>query len=315
MSALSACVYAPTPLLSVTIEAGPADVAEVHVHAAGQGFWIGRMAAILGLDVTLCGVFGGELGSIIESLIEGEGIGVRGIHTLGDNGSYVHDRRGGQRQVIVEVAPAALTRHEVDDLLSTSLAAAITSDVAVLGGPHGDEVIAPETYTRLAADIRAMNVPVVADLSGPCMCAALAGGIDVLKVSHEDLVDDGRVKSKDSKVLVEAMKTLMAEGARTVVVSRAGDPALALIDGDLWEVVAPPIHSVDPHGAGDSMTAGIAAALAAGESVTSALQLGAAAGAANVTRRGLATGQRDLVEELTGQVQVRRLKNPGESDR
>jgi 1-phosphofructokinase len=88
---------------------------------------------------------------------------------------------------------------------------------------HSPEVIAPETYTRLAADIRAMSVPVVADLSGPSMCGALAGGLDLLKVSYQDLLD-GRVTSNDSKVLAEAMEALMAEGARTVVVSPAGDP-------------------------------------------------------------------------------------------
>jgi 1-phosphofructokinase len=56
------------------------------------------------------------------------------------------------------------------------------------------------------------------------------------------------------------------------------------------------------------MTAGIAAALAAGESAVSALQLGVAAGAANVTRRGLATAQRDLIEKLVGQERICRLK-------
>jgi fructose-1-phosphate kinase PfkB-like protein len=40
----------------------------------------------------------------------------------------------------------------------------------------------------------------------------------------------------------------------------------------------------------------------------SALQLGVAAGAANVTRRGLATAQRDLIEKLVGQVRICRLK-------
>jgi len=37
-------IFGPDPLLSVTIEArGQRD--EVHVHAAGQGVWVARMAS------------------------------------------------------------------------------------------------------------------------------------------------------------------------------------------------------------------------------------------------------------------------------
>ncbi|MFE7421746.1 1-phosphofructokinase family hexose kinase [Rhodococcus sp. NPDC057529] len=313
MNAVSAFVFAPSPLLTVTIEAAPDESAELHVHGGGQGFWIARMAVTLGLDTTLCGVFGGEAGGILESLIAREGITVRAIHTSGENGSYVHDRRAGDREPIVEVTPRMLSRHEVDDLFGASLAEGMKCDVAVLGGPHADEVIPAEVYTRLAADLMALGVPVVADLSGPTMTAALAGGLTVLKVSHEDLIEDGRAESEDPAALADAMTELVEEGARTVVLSRAGDPAMAMIDGELWEVVAPPMHLVDHRGAGDSMTAGIAAGLADGKSLTEALQLGAGAGAANITRRGLATGQRDLVVQLAETVEVRRMTLPGRS--
>jgi len=315
MSASTAFVFAPSPLLTVTIEAAPDESAELHVHGGGQGFWIARMAVTLGVDTTLCGVFGGETGAILESLIAREGITVRAIHTSGDNGSYVHDRRAGDRESIAEVKPRMLSRHEVDDLFGASLAEGMKSDVAILGGPHADEVIPAEVYTRLAAALTALGVPVVADLSGPTMTAALAGGLTVLKVSHEDLINDGRAESDDPKALADAMKGLVEEGARNVVLSRAGDPAMALLDGQLWEVLAPPMHLADHRGAGDSMTAGIAAALAAGKTMTEALRLGAGAGAANVTRRGLATAQQDLVVQLADTVQVRRMPAPSKGAR
>ena len=46
-------VFAPSPVLTVTIEAGP-DRPEVHLHPGGQGFWVARMAANLGAEVVLC---------------------------------------------------------------------------------------------------------------------------------------------------------------------------------------------------------------------------------------------------------------------
>ena len=58
-------------------------------------------------------------------------------------------------------------------------------------------------------------------------------------------------------------------------------------------------------GAGDSMTAGIAAALARGEGFDVALRLGAAAGGLNVTRHGLASGHRQEIERLAAHVALR----------
>ncbi|WP_323754839.1 PfkB family carbohydrate kinase [Rhodococcus rhodochrous] len=160
----------------------------------------------------------------------------------------------------------------------------------------------------LARMFKALGIPVVADLSGPTLGSALEGGVTVLKVSHEDLIEDGRAKSEDLDDLIEAMHRLHDEGAASVVISRAGDPAIALDNGTVWEVEAPSVQTVDHHGAGDSMTAGIASAYAAGAKFEDALRLGAAAGAVNVTRRGLATGHRGAVEKMAEKVEVRKVK-------
>lgn len=303
-----AFVFAPSPLLTVTLEKAPDGSTELHVHPGGQGFWIGRMAATLGMDVHLCGPFGGESGTILVDMINREGLTVHPVETASPNGSYIHDRREGERKEIVEIDPPALTRHETDDLFSASLASAMCSKVAMLGGPHCDDAVPTEVYTRLCSDLGALGIPVVADLSGPTLGSALEGGVTVLKVSHEDLIEDGRAKSEDLDDLIEAMHRLHDEGAASVVISRAGDPAIALDNGTVWEVEAPSVQTVDHHGAGDSMTAGIASAYAAGAKFEDALRLGAAAGAVNVTRRGLATGHRGAVEKMAEKVEVRKVK-------
>lgn len=74
----SVFVFAPSPLLTVTVECAPDGSDELHVRAGGQGFRIARMAATLGVDVILCGVFGGETGRIVRHLPESEGISVAG---------------------------------------------------------------------------------------------------------------------------------------------------------------------------------------------------------------------------------------------
>jgi 1-phosphofructokinase len=297
------CVLAPAPLLTITIEDKQANP-EVHLHAGGQGFWLARMVRALGTPLSLCASFGGETGAVVRMLIEREDIELRAVEVATDNVAYVHDRRSGQRQVVAEMAPSALGRHDVDALYAAALAAGLAARVCVLGGPSGPGVPPPEFYRRLARDLRANGKLVVADLSGDVLTAALDGGLDLLKVSAEELVRDSRAASEARSDLVAAMRSLHASGASMVVVSRADRPALAS-DGDVLHcVAAPQVEPVDVHGGGDALTAGVVAGLSRGDDLTSALRLGAAAAALNVARRGLATGRREDIEQVAEKVQI-----------
>lgn len=304
-------MFAPSPLVTVTIEKGVDDEHpdEIHLHAGGQGFWISRLLAELGVDVVLCGSFGGETGLVARTLIAEEGLAIEGITTAGSNGTYVHDRRSGERVVTADMPPAVLGRHEVDELYGITLVEALEADVTVLaGGAGGDLLVPADVYRRLAVDVRANGGRIVVDLSGPPLAAVMEGGVDVLKVSHEELRRDGRASNGDMESLVEAMRALVEAGAESVVVTRAEDPALALVDGKVITVTPPRLEAHEARGAGDSLTAGIAAAVARGEGVEAGLHLGAAAGALNVTRRGLATGRREDIERLARHVTVAREK-------
>lgn len=293
-----ACVFAPAPLLTATIERRPDGGEEIHLHAGGQGFWIARMLSRLGVPVTLCGSFGGESGPIVRQLIETADIRVREVSTGDSNGVYIHDRRSGERVVVAETHPAPLDRHEADELYGTVIGESVDATVCVLAGPGSDEVVPPEMYHRLAGDLRVAEVPTVADLSGDRLAAVLDAGITVLKVSDEELAAEG-VEGEPA-----ALRELARRGAEHVVVTRAEEPALALLDGELYEVVGPRLQPVDSRGAGDSLTAGVAAGLARGETLTEAVRLGVAAGGLNVTRHGLATGTREDIEKLMRRVEL-----------
>jgi 1-phosphofructokinase len=289
----------------VTVEKA-VDGADIHLHGGGQGLWIARMAADLDADVRVCCPLGGEAGDVIAALAQRDGITLRPTAAAEPNGAYVHDRRQGSRTPIAEMIPRSLTRHELDDLYSASLAEGIEAKVAVLAGSQGFDVVPAAVYRRLAADLRAVDVPVVADLSGDALAAAIDGGLTVLKVSHEELLADGRSTSDHVEDLAKAMQELAAH-VQYVVVSRSADPALALVEGRLLEIVAPQLQPVDHHGAGDSMTAAIAVGLARGLPIEAALRLGAAAGALNVTRHGLGSGRREAVGRLCERIQIREV--------
>jgi 1-phosphofructokinase len=302
-------VFAPSPLLTITVESR-GDQPDVHLHAGGQGFWLARMLRSLGTDVVLCASFGGETGTVVRTLIEDEGITLRAVDTESGNATYVHDRRSGERKVVAEMAAAPLSRHEQDALYTMTLVEGLEARACVLGGPSTPDVVPAEMYRRFAHDLTEAGRLVIADLSGDPLRAAAEGGVSVLKMSHTALLREGLIREASTSQCAAVMRVLRDAGAHRVVVSRAQQPALAL-DDELLEVDSPSLQPVDSRGAGDSMTAGITAALARGAGWEEALRLGAAAGTLNVTRRGLATGSRDEIERLAHSVRVHRIDDDG----
>ena len=100
---------------------------------------------------------------------------------------------------------------------------------------------------------------------------------------------------------------LRRRGATTVVVSRGGEPAIAATGERVVRIVPPELREVDHRGAGDSMSGAMVAARLGGLDPVDALRFGAAAGAGNVTRHGLGSGDRDLVERLAELVELEDL--------
>lgn len=302
------CIFSPSPLFTVTVEETPDGGSEVHFHAGGQGVWVGRMTTLLGAPTRLCGAFGGESGGILAMLLDSEGIRVRSVECSHANGGYIHDRRTGERELVVETESPTLTRHELDDLYNLTVAESIAAGVLVLTGNTRDGVVPADTYGRLAHDLGTNDVLVVADISGDDL-RSLESGVHVLKVSHDDLFRDGFVSTREDEELIEAMRKFQPM-AKNVIVSRAGDPAWALIGDKLVGIHPPTFEPLDHRGAGDSMTAAISAGLARDLKIEDCLRLGAAAGALNVTRHGLGSGRRESVEQIAKQVGVRAVRRP-----
>lgn len=307
-------IFAPSPTLTITVEDHPQG-SEIHVHAGGQGVWQARMLRRLDVSVTMCCVLTGELGQVMRHLLEDEGLAVVAIERAGRGSAYVHDRRGGERAVIAEEEGEPLGRHELDDLYGAMLRSAAESQVAVLSGPAGESAVPADVYRRLAIDLHGDGRTVVADLAGDRLDAVVAGRADVVKVSHEELIAAGLCADVSTDAVAGAMRELRDRGARVVIATRGGEEPLLLLDEHgLAEVSMRRLEENETRGAGDSLTAGVVAGLVRGASVREAIAVGAAAGALNVTRHGLGTGDADTILRLREDVTVRDLGGSGGRD-
>ena len=309
MSAATLAVFAPSPLVTVTIEKDDSD-AEIHFHAGGQGVWVARLAGAMGARVMLATTLGGESGRVLSAILDAPGVVVHAVPIASANGAYVHDRRSGQRRSVIEVPAPRLQRHEADDLYGVALADALAAGTCCLTGPQHPGVLDPDMYRRLAGDLRRNDVTVIADLTGPALAAALQGGIDVLKLSGRELVETGWATSEDLDDLVRSLPGLRDAGAKTVIASRGAQGALVLAGERLLLLDGFSLMPADPQGSGDSMVAALAVSLAEGRSLEDALRVGAAAGALNATRHGLGTGTRAEIEQIARAVRLTELADP-----
>src|SRR5205814_2637231 len=204
--------------------------AEVHLHAGGQGFWVAQLMAELGAAVRMVSPLGGESGVMLRAAVEHAGISLRAVDMAGANGVSIHDRRGGDLEEIVNVDSNSLTRHEVDELYGAALVEALRARVCVLAGAAEPPVAAANVYERLTHDLRGNGRCVVADVSGAYLQAVVAGGVSVLKVSVEQLRDDGQVTDDSDAAIVKCAEELRGAGADAVVVTRADQGLIAATD-------------------------------------------------------------------------------------
>ncbi len=274
-------------------------------------FWVARMAASLGARVSLCCALGGKSGRVLRALMMAEGVDVRTVESQAPNGAYIHDRRSGERSEVALAPSGELGRHDVDELYGITLTSGLDADVTLLCGVQPERILEADVYRRLAGDLRANGRRVIADLTGAPLEAALKGGVDIVKLSQEELLAEGRAGSTDLGDLLEGMRELKRAGAAGVLLSRGPTPALVL-EGQgphvrALELIDPEFEAADPIGSGDSMFAALGVGLGSGSGGVEPLRLAVAAGALNATRRGLGTGTRTEIERLSRHVNIRQV--------
>lgn len=295
-------IFAPHPLLAITLEREGETRERTHFHPAGQGVWVARMVGCLGAEPVLCGFVGGESGELLQGLLcqlPGQRALVR---TSSPSGCSVTDRRTGERHVITSSLSDPPSRHELDDLASRTTVEAIAAGWLVVTNPLPADALPLECYGDLVANARAGGCRTLVDLSTPRLDSALRGEPDLVKLNDWELAEFVSGPVSEPSQLLAAARRLRERGAGAVIVTRGERPALVLSGDQGWMLEPPALPNGFREGCGDAMLGALAASWAGGGSFEDALKLGAGAGAANFLRRGLGNASLDVVVRLADRV-------------
>lgn len=301
-------IFAPHPLLAITLEREGEVREQTHFHPAGQGVWVARMAGCLGAEPALCGFVGGESGELLRGLLRRLPGEQKLVPTSSASGCYVTDRRTGERQMITCTLSDPPSRHELDDLVSLTCVEAIDDGWLVLTNPLPADALPQECYGDLVANARAGGCRTLVDLSTPRLHSALRGEPDLVKLNDWELAEFVAGPVSEPTQLLDAARRLCDRGAGAVIVTRGELPALVLRGDQAWMLTPPVLTHGFREGCGDSMLGAFAASWAGGETFEHALKVGAGAGAANFLRRGLGNASRDVVEQLADRVRLEPLR-------
>jgi 1-phosphofructokinase len=165
----------------------------------------------------------------------------------------------------------------VDQGVELLLAGVVPGDLVVLAGslPRG---VAAGLYGTIVGEVRARGARTIVDASGAWLGASLDRGPDIVKVNVQELAD--AIGAARSSCWQRGGSLVPDVGA--LVLTAAARGARLWSDGRRTSFRVPRRTVVNGVGAGDAMTAGLAAGLDRGATLAEAVARGAAWGAAAV---------------------------------
>lgn len=271
-------------------------------EAGGGGVNVSRALRRLGVASTTFVVAGGSIGSELVARLHDAELDVAEF-TIADTTreSVAITETTTSRQYRVSVDGPVV--EDPDSLRRSILATARGARMVVLSGGLAPG-LPSDFYAQVIADLGPSTTTIV-DSHGPALAAA-AGSATLIKPSQRELAAlVGWEPSTAADIERAAGEVLGRGGVGAVVASRGPSGALLAARGEapVW-FRPPPVHPVSAVGAGDSMVAGIAAALLAGSDLVTAVRRGVAAGTAAVLTPGSQLCELADVERLTDQVIV-----------
>ena len=254
--------------------------------ASGKGVNVARVVSILGADVKLLTIAGGERGRLLKAQLKKQGLNARVVPVKAETRICQTLLSCDTTTELVEEA-GPLTSAEVREVLRAFSLDVRKADLVVLTGtvPKG---CGDDFYARLVDESTRRGVRVLIDAQKAQLRNALKRQPFLVRINRDELAAATGIECAGRKSVLPAVGKLMRRGPHWAVI---GDGAKSIYVSEMPGVQAstftpPQVETKNPIGSGDAMMAGIAFALVRGQPVTEAARFGAACGAANAITAG-----------------------------
>ncbi len=247
----------------------------------------------LGGRASVFGVVGEDrAGEALRTALGERGVGVEGVVTEPARVTTRKTRVVAQSQQVLRVDREE--RRDLDALTAERLLAALTEALpgvdAVLASDYAKGVVSAEVARKAIAACREAGVPFLVNAKPRSVPWLMGATVMTVNVSEAVAASGDDRFADDGSIHAAGAEMREATGVETLVVTRGAKGLIAwTAAGESVAVPAHPVEVYDVAGAGDTVAATLALALASGASVAEAAQLAVRAAAVVVGKVGVAT--------------------------
>ena len=244
----------------------------------------------LGEQPLVTGFLGGDTGQLVAAYLRQRGIAGNFVATGQPTricSTILNETTGQVTELVEEAAlPSPDDWKEFDAKLVALL---VECGMAVISGalpPQAPDYI----YANIAQKAVTLGVPLLIDSQKTPLTNTLPYQPRMIKLNRRELAETCQTAIESDDDMVREARGLVARGAQWALVTQGPHTAWLVSAKELWRCQPPAIRAINPIGAGDSTTAGVAYALRQGKSIPEA------------TRFGLACGSADALTLVPGEV-------------
>lgn len=269
----------------------------------GKGINVSRILKRIHAESTALGFLGGFTGNFIADWLKKEQIQTNFTPVRED--TRINIKLKSETETEINGLGPAISNEEMQELKET-LSKLSAGDIVILSGST-PATLRAGFYEELIQIIEDKQADFIIDTTGKDLLNALPKKPLLIKPNNHELAELFNVSFESVEDILPFGERLLADGAKNVIISMAGDGALLFTTEGIYRsnVLKRPLkNSV---GAGDSMIAGFVGSFAKTNDPVEAFKWGVACGSATAFSDDLASAE--LIDELIGEVKIEKISS------
>ena len=282
-------------------------IQSIRVDVGGKGINVSKCLKSLGCYSTAAAFWGGAAGQRGIDFLRENGIGSLAVTVSEDTRTNLKiiDPVRHENTDINEPGPT-ITEENMAELIRKLDESIVPGDILILSGsiPKG---CSSSIYRDLIQRYQEKGAQVYLDADGENFRLGITAAPALIKPNIDELNCHLNANLTEVSDIAVAAKEFLKLGIQEVVVSLGGDGALLVKEGLCLKAEGLRVPVLSTVGAGDSMVAALACGAEKGLSDVQRLKLAVAISAASVMCSGTQAPEREQIEELYHQVNIREV--------